>query len=61
MDDQNVPVSDTDKLTEEGGRDADRTRDLGEFKPTNLPLSAKEIEERGGKWTPRTTDDVHEP
>lgn len=60
MDDKNVPVSDTDKLTEEGGRDADRTRNLGEFEPTNMPLSATEIEERGAEWKPRTLESVHE-
>jgi len=65
MDDQdeNVPVSDTDELTEAGGPRTDRTRKEGEYKTGNSPLSADEIERRrklnGDKgWLPRTTENV---
>jgi hypothetical protein len=71
QDDGDIPVSDTDELSTEGGRDVDRARRLGEFKATNTPLSAAEIQERkalqGQKrkrrphWTPRTLKSVHEP
>ncbi len=70
MADNNIPVSDTDRLSSEGGRDVDRARRLGEFRATNSPLSAAEIKERkarpgkkpkrGHPWTPRTTENVHE-
>jgi hypothetical protein len=46
MKDKDIPISDTDELSTEGGRDLDRARRLGEFKPTNAPLSAAEIRER---------------
>ena len=65
-----MPVSDTDEFSTEGGRDLDRARRLGEFKPTNAPLSAAEIRERktlpgkkpkrGRQWTPRTVENIHE-
>jgi hypothetical protein len=70
MQDEDVPVSDTDELSTEGGRDVDRARRLGEFRPTNAPLSAAEIRERktlpgkkprrGRRWTPRTLENIHE-
>jgi len=67
MDDEKIPVSDTDDLTEEGGPRTDKTRRLGDFGKTNSPLSEEEIEarrklERGhiGEWTPRTTETVHD-
>ncbi len=41
-----MPVSDTDELSTDGGRDLDRARRLGEFKATNAPLSADEIRAR---------------
>ena len=67
--DDEIPVSGTDELTVAGGPDADRTRKLGEFDPTNAPLSAAEIEKRKAllkkkrgdeEWVPRTTDIIDE-
>jgi hypothetical protein len=65
-----LPVSDTDQLSAEGGRDVDHARRVGEFSPTNSPLSAAEIDERkrlqgkkrkrGQPWTPRTVENIHE-
>jgi len=61
MEDSNVPVSDTGKLTVEGGRRADRTRTLGEFSRTNSPLSKVEIDQRRARqWIPRTTHNIHD-
>jgi len=61
MGDSNVPVSDTGKLMEEGGRRADRTRTLGEFSRTNSPLSKVEIDQRRARqWMPRTTHKIHD-
>ena len=52
MSDQDVCVSDTDEMTTGGGSCVDRSRKLGEFKPTNVPLSAVEIEKRKREdWT----------
>ncbi len=60
-DERQIPVSDTDELTIAGGRKADQTRRLSDFKPTNAPLSAAEIEHRKkDRWPPHTTDDVDE-
>ena len=54
-----IPVSDTDEMTTEGGPFTDRTRKLGEYRPTNMPLSAEEISRRQGhEWEPRTTQTV---
>lgn len=61
MKDENTPVNNTDELTEEGGREADRVRTLGEYSPTSMPLSAHEIELRnrlGQKWVPRTPENI---
>ena len=61
MKDENIPVNNTDELTEEGGRKADRVRTLGEYSPTNMPLSAHEIELRnrlGEQWVPRTLENI---
>ena len=61
VDERDIPVSSTDELTSDGGEAADRTRKLGEYKPTNTPLPAAEIEERiKRRWPPRTADAVHE-
>jgi len=74
MKDDQVPVSDTDALTSQGGLDADRTRRLGEFGRTNSPLSAAEIDERksialqkaqhgrlhADRWTPRRAGNIHD-
>jgi hypothetical protein len=67
---EDVPVSSTDHLTNDGGEAADRTRFFGDYKPTNAPLSKAEAEHRkelGGKshdgkvgWTPRTTENISE-
>jgi hypothetical protein len=58
--DEKVPINSTDELSVAGGRLADRVRTLGEYKPTNTPLSAAEIARRkrldqstdGKIWTP---------
>ncbi|MBZ5608214.1 MAG: hypothetical protein LAP38_08155 [Acidobacteriia bacterium] len=68
MKDENVPVSSTDELTVAGGRLADRVRHLGEYKPTNTPLSAVEIALRKHlgearhveDWTPRTRETIRD-
>jgi hypothetical protein len=60
MKDENVPIDSTDALTVAGGKLADRVRMLGDYKPTNTPLSAAEIARRkrldqithGKIWTP---------
>ena len=44
--DDKLPVSDTDGLTIEKGRPATTPRSLGDFRPTNAPLSEAEIEDR---------------
>ena len=68
---ENIPVSDTDELTVDGGAQKDRSRTLDEYRTTNSPLSATEIAQRrnlarkkhstGEEWTPRTSDDTGEP
>jgi hypothetical protein len=68
---ENIPVSDTDELTVDGGARKDRSRTLDEYRKTNSPLSAAEIEQRRNlarkkhstaeEWTPRTADDADEP
>ena len=60
-DEREIPVSDTDELTVAGGRETDHTRRLSDFKPTNTPLSATEIERRKKHpWPPHDTKDVDE-
>ncbi len=62
------PVSSTDELSVAGGAAANRSRKLGEFKPTNSPLSAADLEHRRGDaakkrkrgWIPRTTENIGE-
>lgn len=61
-------VSSTDELSISEGTTADRSRRLGEFKPTNSPLSATDIgrrraepgKKRKDEWEPRTTDNIDE-
>jgi len=63
MKDDDFPVSDTDRTTEEGGWREDETRRLGEFGRTNSPLSEMEIAARRGlhrKWMSRTTENIDE-
>ena len=69
MKEENVPISDTDELSVAGGRRVDRTRALGEFRPSNVPLSAAGIAREmrlAAKthhvrdWTPRSTDSIGE-
>ena len=58
---ENIPVSDTDELSVDGGSQKGRSRTLGEYRETNSPLSAAEIEQRNparkkrseGEETPR--------
>jgi hypothetical protein len=47
------PVSSTDELSVAGGTAANRPRKLGEFKPTNSPLSAADLN-IGETTQPRT-------
>ena len=59
--DDNIPVSDTDELTTEGGPYTDRARKLGEYWPSNSPLSADEIKRRQShEWPPQTTEDIED-
>jgi len=66
-----IVVSDTDELTVDGGSAADRTRTIKEYKSTDLPLSAAEIERRkrlhrragnnrAEGWVPRTIANVED-
>jgi len=43
---KDIPVSDTDELTVDDGSWKDRSRILSEYRETNSPLSAMEIEQR---------------
>ncbi|HYL34410.1 MAG TPA: hypothetical protein VEV17_00705 [Bryobacteraceae bacterium] len=69
VNEENVPVSDTDELSVAGGRRVDRTRALDEFRPSNAPLSAAAIAREmrmAAKthhvrdWAPRSTDSIDE-
>jgi hypothetical protein len=64
-----IPVSGTDDLTIEHGEKAERIRRFGEYKPTNTPLSAVEVQEREALcakegvecvWPRRTTKTIHD-
>ena len=65
------PVSSTELTTDPGerGAAANRPRKLGEFKPTNSPLSAADLEHRRDDpskkekqgCVPRTTENIGEP
>jgi len=57
--DKDLPVSDTDEMTVVGGLAIDQTRRLGDYKRTNAPLSAVEIEQRKQPW-PLQDDKVEE-
>ena len=60
-DEKNVPVSGTDKLTSDGKDQADHTRKFGEYKPTNTPLPAVDVEERRKRgWLPRKIETIHD-
>ncbi len=54
------PVSSTDELAITGESAQDRVRTIGEFKETNMPLSATELRERPTAWKPRTMHEVSE-
>jgi hypothetical protein len=58
------PVSTTDELSITGESRKDRNRTLGEFKATNVPLSAADISKRKGEsqedWVPRTTENIED-
>lgn len=62
------PVSSTDELSVADRAAADRSRKLGEFKATNSPLSAADLEHRRvdprkeskPDWAPRTTENIDE-
>ena len=66
---KDVPVSETDELTVDGGAQKDTTRTLGDFSETNAPLSENEIEQHlvgkkrptGDEWNTRTADDTEQP
>jgi len=63
-----IPVDSTDELDVAGGRQADRVRMVGEYRPSNMALSRFEIEMRArlggpnrrGEWVPRTTENIGE-
>jgi hypothetical protein len=64
-----IPVSGTDALTIEHGEKPERIRRFGEYKPTNTPLSAVEVQEREALcglegvdcvWPRRTTKTLHD-
>lgn len=69
-DEPNVVVSDTDEMTIAGGSSTDKARMLRDYRATDVPLSAAEIEERrrlgreahqpAGQWVPRTTANIHD-
>jgi len=62
------PISGTDEVTVSGGVAAGRPRTLGEFKPTNVPLSAADIKHRRNDpankqnqgWVSRNTGNIGE-
>jgi hypothetical protein len=66
---KDMPVSETDELTVDGGAQQDTTRILGDFSETNAPLSENEIERHlvgkkrptGDEWNTRTVDDTEQP
>ena len=69
MDDKkDFPVSSTDEISKARGTAPDRSRKLGEYKPTNAPLSAADLKHRRADpakkqnpgWTPRTTENIGE-
>ncbi|HTS48951.1 MAG TPA: hypothetical protein VMH05_13465 [Bryobacteraceae bacterium] len=63
-----IPVDSTDELDVAGGREADRVRMVGEYRPSNMPLSRFEMEMRAGlggrsrpgEWVPRTMENIGE-
>ena len=56
---EDVLVSSTDELVDTGDAIYDRNRRFGEYKATNAPLSAAEVQKRRGKdWLPRTTENI---
>jgi hypothetical protein len=67
-DDSDFPESRTDEITADGGAAADRSRKLGEYKPTNVPLPAADLKHRrddpaqkhNSGWTPRTPENIGE-
>lgn len=61
MREENVPVSSTDELMSDGGESADRVRRFGEYRSTNTPLPAAEMEERAKcGWIPRRIGELHD-
>jgi hypothetical protein len=68
-DKDDLPVSSTDELSITGEAVGDRPRKLGEFKSTNSPLSASDIEHGQARldqqkqhpnWVPRTVENIDE-
>jgi hypothetical protein len=68
-DKDDLPVSSTDELSISGEAAADRPRKLGEFKATNSPLSASDIEHRQDRpdkkkqhpeWVSRSSENIDE-
>ena len=63
---EDFPISSDDELGDAGTDN--RPRSLGDFKPTNVPLSAADLEYRRGDssdkrkqaWAPRTTENIGE-
>jgi hypothetical protein len=66
---EQVPVSETDALTVERDEKPHEVRRLGDYKPTNTPLPAVEVQERetlcdkkgdDHAWPRRTTKTIHD-
>jgi hypothetical protein len=61
MEEENVPVSSTDELIDDGAEKADRTRKFGEYRVSNVPLPAVEMEERAVcGWIPQRASRLHD-
>jgi len=58
---KDIPVSDTDELTVDDGSRKDRSRILSEYRETNSPLSAMEIEQRRNPAGKKRSNSEEEP
>lgn len=58
---EDIPVSNTDHLNEDGGQAGDEDRKFGEYKSTNAPLPEVEAQDRRIRgWPHTTTETVHD-
>ena len=60
IDVEEVPVSSRDELVCTGDSEMDRLRKIGEYWPSNAPLSAVEQRKRAHGWVPRTTENIQD-